>query len=633
MNSIYRIFGKFLKAPLAVVGVVFLGTAAIPAHAGIWEDFSAGMASMLLAVGSAFTYVGGTVFNFSIKYGIVEFAQFGNASGVLVGWTVLRDVSNIALIFIFLAVGIATILGVQKYGARNLLPKLIIVALLINFSLFATKFAIDTSHVLAASILNATGIQAECSTETTTTSTGVEQVGENCDINRGLALQFLYHFNIQSIYDLDAENFQEDLQGSNLILFGFLGFIFLVVVGIGFISAGIMLLFRMGMLLILMIGSAVAFTAIILPNTEKYWNQWFTRLTKEVFVAPAMILMFAITLLFLDSVAAIMLPNGERPTFIQAIGTGEVEKVSIIVMFIITLILFLLSLKIAQDFGGFGGKMANNFYQRATGRVAGASLGGVGALSRTTIGRAGQWYASDEARQEKIAARKGIVGLASRGLLRTASAASKASYDPRALKMVNAGAQRAGIGSLGKPQKGGRVGHVKAVTKRKEKDAEVFTSDKAKLKYAEVLKNPGDIGSAWESVRGARAGTKKAGENVESRAAKKVKQAELKKIDDKFAEDIKNATEQVKKFGDEMARVQEQIKKQAAAGGNTDALRNDFAALKTTKERFERERSELEKERKYQREELKDLNAYFEKEEKKKEDDKKSSSDNDKKAA
>lgn len=596
MSNVKHIFSKFLKTPLALIGVVMLSTTALPAHAGIWEDFSAGMANMLLSVGSAFTYVGGTVFNFSIKYGIVEFAQFGNASGVLIGWSVLRDVSNIALIFIFLAVGIATILGVQKYGAKSLLPKLIIVALLINFSLFATKFAIDTSHVLAASILNATGIQAECSTEVTTTGTGVEQVRENCDINRGLANQFLYHFNVQSIYDVDREDLERSLRGSSMILFGFLGFIFLVVVGIGLLSAAIMLLFRMGMLLILMIGSAVAFTAIILPNTEKYWNQWFTRLTKEVFVAPAMILMFAITLLFLDSVAAIMLPGGERPTFMAAIGTGQVENVSIIVMFIITLILFLLSLKIAQDFGGFGGKIANKWAIQATG-------GATGAIGRGTIGRAGNAIATSNTFQKYATKeRKGAMGLygsALRGVVRTSSAASKASYDLRAAPGVKKAAAGLGIKDIGKVPEGGYKKYLKNVAEETKKKTEVFTDAEAREQYGRILQNPDAITSAWQVVRNKKKTIAGVGKKTEQEAG-------LKRISEEFGKSIKETSKEIRDLGKSIKKTQASIERTGGLGASTPKLDARLKDQQDKRKELIAKRKDIAEEEKFAKEELKD---------------------------
>lgn len=607
MSFFKRILQKTIKPSLVIWGLTFLSTVPYVTHAAWWE-FKENVAwfftGILLAIGSAFTYIGGAIFNFGIKYGIVEFSQFGNASGIFVAWSVLRDIANIGLIFIFLAVGIATILGVQQYGAKNLLPKLIIVALFINFSLFATRFLIDTSHIFAASILNASGVQAECSTNVVANDEqNIEQARQDCDITEGLSEQFLYHFNVASLFNAEQESLPTD--ASVIFLFGFLGFIFLVITGIGFLAAGIMLFFRMGMLIILMVGSAVAFTAIILPNTQKFWDQWFGRLTKELFVAPAMILMFAITLLFLNSASEILFPNGEKPSFIDAINSGSVNNISVIVLFIVSIILFLLSIKIAQDFGGLGGRVANRL-------AAKAGFGASAALGRTTIGRAGEAIATNKSFQQYAGKkRSGVASLyggALRGVLRTSNAASKSSFDMREAPGVRAGAKAAGVSDLGKAQKGGRVGHVKEVTGQASKKADVFTDAEAKLSYSEILKSPGLVGSTWEAVRSKRAGTRKAGEAVGKKAATEVRKEKLAKINKDYAERISKLTDQIRE-------KQTEIDTGKTIGGF------DLTAREKEKADLVQKRKELDERRKFEQQELKDINAVLEKE--KKEDDKK----------
>ena len=65
------------------------------------------------------------------------------------GWVVTRDLANMFFIFILLYIAIATILEIAAYNAKALLARLIIVALLLNFSLFFTRVIIDASNILA----------------------------------------------------------------------------------------------------------------------------------------------------------------------------------------------------------------------------------------------------------------------------------------------------------------------------------------------------------------------------------------------------------------------------------------------------------------------------------------------------
>ncbi|MBP9780727.1 MAG: hypothetical protein KBC42_02265, partial [Candidatus Pacebacteria bacterium] len=54
------------------------------------------------------------------------------------GWKLVRDLTNILFIFILVSIGIGTIIGNSKLGDKKLIGWVIIVALLINFSLFFT---------------------------------------------------------------------------------------------------------------------------------------------------------------------------------------------------------------------------------------------------------------------------------------------------------------------------------------------------------------------------------------------------------------------------------------------------------------------------------------------------------------
>jgi len=89
------------------------------------------------------------------------------ASFVDKAWSVVRDLSNIFFILILLYVAIQTILGLS-HEAKKTIVKVIVLALLINFSMFFTKIVIDTSNVLALVFynrinVNVTGTQRQYS--------------------------------------------------------------------------------------------------------------------------------------------------------------------------------------------------------------------------------------------------------------------------------------------------------------------------------------------------------------------------------------------------------------------------------------------------------------------------------------
>ncbi|MBU6415068.1 hypothetical protein KGQ34_02415 [Patescibacteria group bacterium] len=68
---------------------------------------------------------------------------------VVQGWKIIRDVSNMFYVLILLWVALGTIFDFPKYNVREILPKLVISALLINFSLPLGTLVINTTNALA----------------------------------------------------------------------------------------------------------------------------------------------------------------------------------------------------------------------------------------------------------------------------------------------------------------------------------------------------------------------------------------------------------------------------------------------------------------------------------------------------
>ena len=62
---------------------------------------------------------------------------------VQTGWTFTRDFVNMFFILILVFIGLATILKINEYEAKKILPLLIIIALLINFSTVLVGFVVD----------------------------------------------------------------------------------------------------------------------------------------------------------------------------------------------------------------------------------------------------------------------------------------------------------------------------------------------------------------------------------------------------------------------------------------------------------------------------------------------------------
>ena len=89
---------------------------------------------------------------------IGSYNDFVDAQSVVIGWSVVRDVMNIAFIIGLLAIAFGTVLRIQSYHYKNTLLKLLIMALLVNFSKTITGVFIDLSQVVMLTFFNAVKI-------------------------------------------------------------------------------------------------------------------------------------------------------------------------------------------------------------------------------------------------------------------------------------------------------------------------------------------------------------------------------------------------------------------------------------------------------------------------------------------
>ncbi|MFA6447684.1 MAG: hypothetical protein WCW31_05565 [Patescibacteria group bacterium] len=86
---------------------------------------------------------------------IVQYNTFVNAFPVRVGWPIMRDTVNMFFIIVVLVSAFATIIGYPKdFHYRQILPKLLLMAVLINFSKTLIGLMIDFSQVILLTFVN-----------------------------------------------------------------------------------------------------------------------------------------------------------------------------------------------------------------------------------------------------------------------------------------------------------------------------------------------------------------------------------------------------------------------------------------------------------------------------------------------
>lgn len=98
--------------------------------------------------------VAGGVLDQAIKFAL-DTTWLRNVTVIKDGWKLIRDLANMGFIFILLYIAISTILQLSSYNIRSALVRLIIAAILINFSFFFTGVIMDAGNIVANNFYSA----------------------------------------------------------------------------------------------------------------------------------------------------------------------------------------------------------------------------------------------------------------------------------------------------------------------------------------------------------------------------------------------------------------------------------------------------------------------------------------------
>ncbi len=332
---------------------------------------------------------------------------------IVKGWGLIRDISNIAFIFTLLYLAIKHILG---SSSKKYIPTLIIVALLLNFSLFFTKVVIDAGNILARAFYNSIVIENDTTYEDVEGYKSITY-GIVDKINpQNLLSTALFESGaggqIGSI-DQTTGQFQgtvtPDISGNTGTIF--LIFILMTVVNLvlawTFLSVSLTFIGRVIGLWFAMIFSPIAFITLAVPGSGGFFKQlsfdsWKDNVIKLAFLAPVFIFFLYLTISFLS-----ILGTGE--SLAPAEGSSmfvALMKVFIPFLFIITLLQ--VAKKTADSMAGEFGGMVKSFVGKALGFVGGAALGATAFVGRATVGRFAGGALETGNYEKRIADAKGL---------------------------------------------------------------------------------------------------------------------------------------------------------------------------------------------------------------------------------
>lgn len=344
---------------------------------------------LILWVASLFVGFAGLLFGWVFDFTVVNMkANIGGIEVIGSAWRVVRDLANIFFIFILLYLAIVTILQLDEHGVRHSLSRLIIAAVLINFSLFFVKVIIDVPNILSIKIYNAA-------------------VPESGTGNGKLGNAFLQIFNPQQSFSIEDRikavkkgYSKEDAIKTEMITGGNLGknplttfamgIVLMAVATFVFLAVIIIFLKRFVILIFLMCFAPLAFLGMALPihAAEGKAKQFWETLFKEAFYAPIFMLCVLITL----RVGRVL----NDPKIVAASGLNtDFVNISNIISYSVVIVMLVASLIIAEEMAVSGASGAMTAYNGMKGAALGAVGGGAKWAGMHTVGRlASTWINS-----------------------------------------------------------------------------------------------------------------------------------------------------------------------------------------------------------------------------------------------
>ena len=367
-----------------------------------------------------FAQLMGQIFDFFLGYSLSD--ESYRHDFIQTGWQLVRDISNIFFIIIMVWSGLIAVFNTKKASYKQVIPTLIINALIINFSLFATRIVIDLSNITARIFYNQMVVKV--GGEVVSGDTGFKPISEaivssfnpqsifrnsvlqsedlGSDTESGSATSA--DFNSQSKNQTQGAKFKRYSReyASYFALVTLLAIMITFSVAVMFWKTAFIFVGRVVGLYVAMIFSPFAFLSRGgLPLVSKIpslnFGSWWGDLYKYALVAPIFVFFLYIINAFLNV------------EFFQKVGLdqngqgffGSVMYVLIPMLIIYTLVTK--GVKVAETFAGDIGKMASSFGNRAAGFVGGAALGvASGGLAFAGTRTAGMLRLSETKRAELL---------------------------------------------------------------------------------------------------------------------------------------------------------------------------------------------------------------------------------------
>lgn len=393
---------------------------------------------------------------------------FQGIQAINLAWRAIRDVANILFVFVLLLVSINIILGSWGSGPYNksLIPKIIIAALLINFSLMFTKVVIDVSNLTAYEFYKAA---ANIKGEGGTKLFGVIPT-------TGLTMSIMNGLRMNQIVNDDGK-LQDTVNNKSYVLFStVLGIVVVLTAAFVLMVMAVMLLVRFVLFLILMVTSPIAFIGELLPQLSTHSKKWWKTLADQATFAPVFFVFILVVVLIINDPGFSEMLRQNYAATGGGVGVYFANLVPIVFQYAIVIGLLVAALVASKQTAN----MSGNAVAKWTGKAA---FGGAAAVGRNTFGRLGNRMANSSWLGEQ-AKRGGASGSLAKGLLLSGDKLRTSTFHAGGIMDVGSDGIFGGAGN-----KGGLVGARKARAEAIEKRGKIYAPAMAMGEQNKIIKD------------------------------------------------------------------------------------------------------------------------------------------------
>lgn len=339
-----------------ILGIFFIGNTA---QAGIGENIT----NILTWIIHGLVWVLGRalLLLIFILTPIAGYSDFVNSPPVIEAWHIVRDLCNMFFILILLIIAFATILRIESYNVKKALPKLLMMAVLINFSKSICGVFIDFAQVIMLTFVNS-----------------FQSLGQG-NLTEMLGIAELLNFSYEK-GDINALEDNSNKVTATSILGVYILALIYVLISIVVMAVIIgVLIMRIVMLWIYIVLSPLAYLLAAFPQGQKYASQWWGEFSKALVVGPmlAFFIWLSFTSLGDRNAGEIITLNGEKQIFSNAptISHSKAGSANHMIKFGLSIGMLLGGLIVTQQVGGVFGNIAGKgmaAIQKGQGVVTGA---------------------------------------------------------------------------------------------------------------------------------------------------------------------------------------------------------------------------------------------------------------------